>query len=384
MAAMLKKLLTVFAATLLTLASYVAAVELREDHPDTYVVQKGDTLWDIAARFLNEPWLWPEIWQANPQVENPHLIYPGDVLSLAYLGDRPTLIKRSPAVRRIDGEAIDALPLSEIEPFLKSAYVLDEDTYRSLPYVLALEEGRIRINEGQVAYVRNGDFTPGRQYSIVRPSIRYAAHPHPNRGETRYRRDPWDAQHGLRPNTTGIEWAYYAAFDDGFDVLGWEVIEVAQGVITRDGDPGTLVVTPGGHEVKAGDLLLPYDPQPYDLTFYPRAMDAVPDGIRVLAQTDRGVYGGPRDVITLSAGAREGIENGHVFALYRPGELVRDEIANRPRIKANLRKNKVQLPDEFVGHVMVFRTFEKVSYGLVMDAIKPVRVDDRVVAPDRR
>src|SRR5215207_3638832 len=85
MDAMLKKLLAVSAATLLTLASYVAAVELRADHPDTYTVQRGDTLWDIASRFLGEPWLWPEIWQANPQVENPHLIYPGDVLSLVYI-----------------------------------------------------------------------------------------------------------------------------------------------------------------------------------------------------------------------------------------------------------------------------------------------------------
>src|SRR5688500_12944737 len=143
MAAMFKKLLAVSAATLLTLASYVAAVELRDDHPDTYTVQKGDTLWDIAARFLNEPWLWPEIWQANPQVENPHLIYPGDVLSLAYLGGRPTLIKKSPAIRRSDDTAINAVPLSEIEPFLRSAHILDEDDYKRLPYVVGLEEGRL-------------------------------------------------------------------------------------------------------------------------------------------------------------------------------------------------------------------------------------------------
>ena len=150
MAAMLKKLLSVSAAALLTLASYVAAVELRDDHPDTYTVQKGDTLWDIAARFLNEPWLWPEIWQANPQVENPHLIYPGDVLSLAYLGGRPTLVKKSPAVRRMDS-AIDALPLSEIEAFLEKAHVFDEDPSDRLPYVVALEENRLRGAEGQLA-----------------------------------------------------------------------------------------------------------------------------------------------------------------------------------------------------------------------------------------
>jgi hypothetical protein len=382
MAAMFKKLLAVSAAMLLTLASYVAAVELRDDHPDTYVVQKGDTLWDIAARFLNEPWLWPEIWQANPQVENPHLIYPGDVLSLAYLGGRPTLIKKSPSARRLDGP-VDALPLSEIEPFLKKMHVLDEDQYKRLPYVVGLEEGHVRAVEGQVAYVRGASFEPGQRWIVVRPTVRFARHPHPTTGKERLKRDPWDAQHGLRPETSGIEWAYYAASDNGFEVLGWEVREMSSGVVTRDGDPATLLIDAGGADVAVGDLLLPYDPQPFDLSFYPRAMERTPDGIRIMAQTDRLQYGGPRDVIALSAGARDGVENGHVFSIWRPGELVRDEIAHRPRMAANLKRNKVQLPDEFVGHVMVFRTFDKVSYGLIMDGIRPARLEDKVGAPER-
>ena len=384
MAAMLKKLLAVCAATLITLASYVAAVELRDDHPDTYVVQKGDTLWDIAARFLNEPWLWPEIWQANPQVENPHLIYPGDVLSLAYLGGRPTLIKKSPMVRRTTDEAINAVPLSEIEPFLRSAHVLGEDEYRSLPYIVGLEEGRLRVAEGQVAYVRGADFRPGQRWAVVRPSVRFAIHPHPNNpDDLRVRRDDWDAQHGIRPKTVGIQWAYYAASDDGFEVLGYEVIEMAQGVVTVEGDPATLLITPGGRDAAVGDLLIPYDPEPYDLTFYPHARDGVPPGFRVLAMTDRLSYGGPRDVVALSAGARDGIENGQVFSIWNPGEVVRDEIAHRPRFAANLSKNKVKLPDEFVGHVMVFRTFEKVSYGLIMDGIRPAKIEDELKPPVR-
>src|SRR5687768_18178994 len=103
---MFKRLLAVSAAMLLTFAGAVIAQELRAGHPTTYVVQKGDTLWDIAGRFLGKPWLWPEIWQANPQVENPHLIYPGDVLSLVYLDGQPTLVKKSPAIRRSDDDAI--------------------------------------------------------------------------------------------------------------------------------------------------------------------------------------------------------------------------------------------------------------------------------------
>src|SRR5918993_4326109 len=119
MATMFKQFRTVVAVALLTVATYATAVEMRGDHPDTYVVKRGDTLWDIAGKFLKRPWLWPEIWQANPQIKNPHLIYPGDVISLAYL-DRVAL---QPGPRQ---EApIGAIPLSDIEPFLKNLRVTD-------------------------------------------------------------------------------------------------------------------------------------------------------------------------------------------------------------------------------------------------------------------
>ena len=125
---------TMLAAALLTMATYAAAVELRGGHPDTYVVKRGDTLWDIAGRFLQKPWLWPEIWQANPQIKNPHLIYPGDTLSLAYL-DRVGVQTST----RIEGEApINAVPLDEIEPFLKDLRIVD--SIDGLPYVVGLED----------------------------------------------------------------------------------------------------------------------------------------------------------------------------------------------------------------------------------------------------
>ena len=387
MAAMLKKLLAVCAATLLTVATYAAAVELREDHPDTYVVQKGDTLWDIAARFLNEPWLWPEIWQANPQVENPHLIYPGDVLSLAYLGDgRPSLtVKMSPQIRRSGDKAIDAVPLSEIEPFLRSAHVLDEEQSKSLPYIVGLEEGRLRAAEGQVAYVRGADFRPGQRWAVVRPTVRFTRHPDPDDpdDDARVHSNEWDAEHGVRPHGDELHWAYYKAFDDSLDVLGYEVLEMSTGVITVEGDPATLLLVPGGREAKVGDLLMPYDPHPYDLTFYPHASQSVPANFRVMAMTDRLTHGGPRDVVALSAGAREGVENGQVFSIWQEGEWVRDEIAHKPRFVANRKKNKVRLPDEFVGHVMIFRTFDKMSYGLIMDGIRPAQIGDVLKPPAR-
>lgn len=382
MDAMFKKLLAVSGAALLTFASYVAAVELRADHPDTYTVQRGDTLWDISARFLGQPWLWPEIWQANPQVENPHLIYPGDELSLAYLGGRATLLKKNPQIRRNE-TPINAVPLGDVEAFLKKAHVFDGDEYKDLPYVVGVEESRLRVAEGQVAYIRGGNFTPGQRLAVLRPTIRYAVHPHPATGAPRIRRDDWTMAGGLDPHTSGIEWAYYAASDNGFEVLGWEALEIADGVITRDGDPATLLLAPGGREVKKGDLLVPYDPQPYDLTFYPHAPESIPAGLRLLAVTDRFHFGGPRDVVAISGGARDGLENGHVLSIWSPGELVRDEVAHKQRLAANLKKNKVQLPDEFVGHVMIFRTFDKVSYGLIMDGIRPAKLDDALKMPDR-
>ncbi|MEE7547820.1 LysM peptidoglycan-binding domain-containing protein, partial [Xanthomonas sp. Kuri4-1] len=161
---MLNRLRTVLAMAMLTVATYAAAVETAGDHPDTYVVRKGDTLWDIAGRFLKKPWLWPEIWQANPQVQNPHLIYPGDVLSLAYL-DRVARASVTPGPRR---EApLNAIPLSDVEPFLKNLRVTD--SFQQLPYVVALEENRLRSAGGQLAYVAGlADARPGQRYAVVR------------------------------------------------------------------------------------------------------------------------------------------------------------------------------------------------------------------------
>src|SRR5688572_20546473 len=141
MAAMFKPIRAVFAAALLTVATYAIAAELRGDHPDTYVVKRGDTLWDISARFLKRPWLWPEIWQANPQIKNPHLIYPGDVISLAYLDRVAAQVKPGPRQEA----PISGIPLSDIEPFLKNLRVVDE--FEHLPYVVGLEEDRLRVTQ---------------------------------------------------------------------------------------------------------------------------------------------------------------------------------------------------------------------------------------------
>lgn len=391
MDAMFKKILAVSAAALLTFVTGAMAVQLRTDHPETYVVQKGDTLWDIARRFLNEPWLWPEIWQANPQIENPHLIYPGDVLSLAYLGTGQTqpalsVARLSPTVRA-EALPIPAVPLSEVEDFLRNQHVLEDEEYKALPYVVGIEEARLRSAGGQTVYVRNSHFAPGERVSIVRPTLRYGVMPiatdkHPDR-EPIIRSEAWSTEKGLEPTSSSIRWAKHFVAKKRFEFLGWEVVEVAQGHITHEGDPSIVLVAPNGLEVRKGDLLLPYDAFPYDLSFHPRAPTSIPANGRILAVTDHLQFGGRYDVVAISAGAREGVENGQVFSIWHPGEKVRDDVRHKQRLAAQMNKNLVKLPDEFAGHVMIFRTFDKMSYGLVMDGIRPVQLGDRIEAPDR-
>ena len=141
---MFRKFRTVLAAAAFIVATYATAAEMAGPHPDTYVVKRGDTLWDISGKFLKKPWLWPEIWQANPQIQNPHLIYPGDVISLAYL-DRVAV---QPGPR--EEAPLNAIPLSDIEPFLKDRRVVD--SFEGLPHVAGLDEDRLRSSGGHNIY----------------------------------------------------------------------------------------------------------------------------------------------------------------------------------------------------------------------------------------
>jgi hypothetical protein len=365
---------------MLTVATYAAAVEMRGDHPDTYVVKRGDTLWDIAGRFLKRPWLWPEIWQANPQIANPHLIYPGDVISLAYL-DRLG-VQPGPRV----GSPINAIPLSDVEAFLKDLRVVDQ--FDQMPYVVGLEDDRLRSSQGQVAYVRGIDAAPGTRYAVVRPTQRY----------TRLDRvaccdlfhdDDLDFR-GRTILDTQNYWTDAVVGDHGKELLGYELTRVNVGTVTR-GEVGgieasTLLLDEEGREVRVGDRLVPVEAQPYDLQFFPHPPKQQMEygRVRVIAVADMLSAGGPRDVVAISAGAREGVDNGTVFSIWRAGSNVVDKVEygpNRDEDSVSY-KNKVRLPDEFAGHVMVFRTFDKVSYGLVMESIKPTRVGYELKHPD--
>jgi len=374
---MFERTRTVVAVAMLTVATYATAVEVNGGHPDTYVVRKGDTLWDISARFLKKPWLWPEIWQANPQVKNPHLIYPGDVLSLAYL-DR---VVAQPGPRR---EApITGIPLDQVEPFLKQLSVVDD--VKSLPFVAGLEDDRLRATSGQVAYVRGLEGAAvGQRWSVVRPTVRYAL-PKPTEDLT--------ANGDVTPGSGNL-WKDFFVPSKRNQTLGYELAQVNVGTVTKMASGKVDVTTialqtqVGGREVRIGDRLVPVEANPYDLQFFPHVPAAQTEGldIRVLAVADMFLSGGPRDIVAISAGSADGIDNGTVVSLWRQGR----HVANRMKYPGSSRMDdslsdgagRITLPDEYAAHAMVFRTYDKVSYALVMEGVKPVLVGYAAKHPD--
>ena len=388
MARMLKRLSqglrTTCVVALMTVATYATAQTMRGDHPDTYVVVRGDTLWDIAGRFLQRPWLWPEIWQANPQIHNPHLIYPGDVISLAYLNR----VTATEGPREATAQPINAIPLSDVEAFLKDLRVVDD--FEHLPYVVGLEEDRMRATQGQVAYIRGlPDAAPGQRYAVVRPTVRYTHLERAGLCCDLFHKDDLDFR-GRRTLDFQQYWTNVITPDKGQELLGYELQRVNVGTVTR-GEVGgiqasTLLLDETGREVRVGDRLIPIDAQPYDLQFFPHApaQQLEYGRARVLAVADTLSHGGPRDVVVLSVGAREGVDNGTVFSMWREGTQAIDRVEKGPDRDADtvFFENKVRLPDEFAGHAMVFRTYDKVSYALVMDSIKPTKIGYHLKHPD--
>ncbi len=370
------------AVALLTVGTYAVAVEFRGDHPDTYVVKRGDTLWDIAGKFLQRPWLWPEIWQANPQIKNPHLIYPGDVISLAYL-DR-VAVQAGP---RTDAP-VNAVSLSEIEPYLRDLRIVD--SFKQLPYIVGLEEDRTRAVNGHLVYALGlSGAQVGQRYTIVRPTTHYRRMTQatccnmPSKNDLDFR--------GEGVIGFGNRWSEAASADSGDD-LGYELMRVNAGILTKlpegEVEASTLRLDDASVEVRVGDRLIPVDAQPYDLQFFPhapkQAMDY--DKARVLTVANSLTSGGPRDVIAISAGSADGIDNGTVLSVWRQGSNAVDRVKYKTHRSEQTisRANKVRLPDEYAGHAIVFRTFNKVSYALVMRSGKPTRVGYHLMHPDTK
>jgi hypothetical protein len=382
---MLKKSLAVFAGLMVTLAAYAAtSTALRPGHPDTYVVKQGDTLWDISARFLTQPWLWPEIWQANPQVHNPHLIYPGDVLNLGYDTAHGPTVKLEPGVHS-SAAPIPAIPLSALKMFLKDMRVMDSAALERTPYVVGFEEDQLRGTPGQFIYVRKLNAVPGQRWAVVRPTRIFRQYP--DDISKTYPDKPMDqVAHELDSNVEMWAGPWQENFRGdghlryGGGEIGTEVTVIGTAEVLRGGDPASLLLTDSTREIRKGDRLLPIDDKPYDAYYYPHAPHALPAHAHVIALTGALSAAGKRQIVALSAGAADGIDNGTTFSVLHPGDRIHDDVSG-DSMRRSMGEH-VRLPDEYVGHIMVFRTFDHVSYGLIMDSLRPVRVGDNLAMPE--
>jgi hypothetical protein len=392
---MLKRLPAIFAGLVIAFAAYAATVELKPNHPDTYVVRRGDTLWGIANKFLKRPWEWPEIWQANGQIRNPHLIFPGDVINLAYLDGGPRLMNGGgPHVRAEQLEdAIKPIPLDAIDKFLKRTRIIGEDDFKGAPHVVGAEDAHLRATPGQLVYVRGLSAQPGQQLAIVRTLGRYYEIVPRDGAPQRFYRDSTSDPDRAHENRDDLIWNHGPqefSLAGKVNFLGYEGLQIGTVRVTRAGDPASALVLTSDIEIRPSDLILPIDDKPYDSEYVPHPPKQVPDGMSVIAFSDTvdpsgWMVAGRFQVLALSHGAADGVENGQVYSIFHPGERVKDRFDYPDQsAKKFLHPDdaKVQLPEDYVGHVMIFRTFDHVSYGLVMDGVRPVHLRDPLHEPD--
>ncbi len=328
-----------------------ASQVLNGSAPMSYTVKRGDTLWDIAAMFLKDPWLWPEIWYVNPQVENPHRIYPGDMLRLAYGADgKPQLqLVRGPATRlspllrseQLEGP-IATIPYAAIASFLSRPGVLSKEEVKAAPYVQALRDNHLIAGTGHDVYVKKMPGGIGERYGVV-----HVGDP---------LKDP-----------------------ESHDLLGYMGIYTATAQITRSGDPATATLTDTARETLRGDVLVP-DVGAGALDFRPHAPAHNVTG-QVMAIVNGVLLAGQYQVVALNRGSQHGLEAGHVLLAKESQREIVDRCA---RIAGNgtCRHFKAdKLPIETAGALLVFKTYERMSYALVLSETAPIHIGDHVTSP---
>lgn len=342
-----------------------APLTLKPDAPGRYVVVPGDTLWGIAERYTDSPWRWPELWGLNrEQIRNPHLIYPGDVILLDRASGRLSIagaprhgagargtgeagteagtVKLEPKVHgeALAKESIPSIPASVIEPFLTRPLIVEPTGLDNAPTIVGTQTDRVILAAGNQAYVRGIAGAPEDTWYVYR------------RGAPL-----------IDPDTN--------------QTLAYEAIYLGTARVTRPGDPATVVLTTAVQEVEAGDkLIAPARSQ--SISYAPHAPSRQIHG-RIMS-----IYGGvgtvdeagPQSIITINRGSRDGLEVGHVLALYALGGSVLDRSK-----RANSPNARIQLPDERAGLAFVFRVFDRVSYALVMRITQPIGPLDVVRTP---
>lgn len=344
-------------------------IELTSNHPQDYVVVKGDTLWDISGRFLTEPWRWQEIWDFNPQIENPHLIYPGDIISLSYRDGKPVLglkrdgssvqtdghggqivsgrnIKLSPSIRSLNNvRPIPTIPIDAIQQFLKRFLVLENDKIDEWPYVVSNYEENLISSQGDLIYARGIDETsPVKKYSIYRKGDVY--------------HDP--EKEFSDENASNKD-----------KILGYEAIYVGDAELEKSGDPSSLVVKKSKREILVGDRLLPISDELINADFIIQPLKGEQEG-KIISIIDGFFIAGQYQVVVLSLGNEQGIVPGNVLGIYQHDYVVEDTVG----VDFKGKSKKVTLPESHIGVVMVFRTFKKVSYALVLESKNAISILD--------
>ncbi len=341
----MKKTVVGLLALCLSLFAVADEVQLRDGHPNSHTVVKGDTLWDISETFLQNPWLWPEIWYVNPQVENPHLIYPGDVIKLIYLEGEPRLtlergqraykMKLEPAIRiQPMAEAIPAIPLDKINQFLSRSRVVQPGELEAAPYVLTGTENHLVVGAGDQLYARGAFEKSDKVFGVYRAGQKF-----------------------VDPETN--------------ELLGLQARDI--GTVKRvalEDQVGTFDVTRTTEEIRITDRLLPLEERAVDSTFFPSVTDDDVTGM-IMAVEGGLTQVGMMDVVAINRGERESLKVGNVFAIYKAGGTIRDRVTG----------DLVKLPDERAGLLMVFRTFDKMSFALVLEASRPLAVKDLLRKP---
>ena len=337
----------------LSSATYAEEIVLKQQHPTNYVIKEGDTLWHIATRFLRDPWRWPDIWQVNPQIKNPHLIYPGDEVVLTFVDGKPQLVlkrsnttqdnlrsvKLSPSIRtRALRKAVPTIPIDAIQQFLTRPAVTSADALESLPYILDIKDDHLISGTGDTLYVRG--IVPGSntRYTIVRG---------------------------------GDE---YIDIVDGDEVeVGQEATYVGEAKVEKFGDPSTLTITHAIRETVKGDRLMPAVPQAMEYNFSPHAPKNLVSG-KIISVVDGLSRIGQYQTVVVNKGASHGMEKGHVLAVFQTGKTINDELHRGWN-------DDVTLPSEHAGYILLFRIFDKVSYALVMKASREIHLMDRISNP---
>lgn len=369
----LRTLLVLMNFSLISINTWAEEIQINPAHPDQYTVVKGDTLWDISGKFLNQPSQWPELWKNNSQIKNPQLIYPGDTIYFSIVNGKPQLglsrnaqlaqygvdstcvlgeddVKNGrtkfavsetgkllPCIREtVIKQSINLIPTESIAQFLTSPKVVTENELNNAPYIIDFAGEHLIAGAGDKVYVRSITQPESRSYTIYRAGDSYVS---PDTGE----------------------------------ILGYDAKYIADTIVQQPGDPATLSITKSSSEVRKGDRAMPKNEDEVILNYFPRPPEKSINGnvISVLGGVSQiGLY----NIVVIDKGTKDGILAGHELAIYRTGKSINDPYST-------IKNDVVKLPDEIAGTLMVFRPFERVSYALVMKATQAIHILDKVKTP---